>query len=285
MIQVNPGEKILVLYQLDNPADFSTTYHVRAIVRNSLTGNTLATLTLDRSSGRYSLAYQVSSVKNLHFDIEVQVFADAGFTDTGTPYGVQNTQYIVNQFWTREIAGFGGGGISDEKLRQVLVDVLGTQKQPEPQKQDVRIEKVHFAEFESAIDRLRESIETLPEPEKVDFEPVLTAVKKVDDSVKALPSPTPETDLQPVLNRIDETTGNLELQNRQDDILKRMKEFFSQDIDAMKKDQKTLISMFRSIAFMTLQPGKEKAFNEEEDTENPQKAKLPRKGRFNKEEK
>lgn len=236
-IQVNPNETIALVYQLNDPNDFATTFYIRATIRNSISGATLTTKDLTVvSNGRYTSSYQVPNFNELQFDITTDIYEDSGYTSRSLKYSVETARYIADQRWN---IGLGGAraGIGRETVKEVVTEALGALLGAMPSS-ETKIKYVNYGEFVKGFEALRSSIEALPKPERVDFSPVLTELRKVSGQIGQLPKFEP-TDLSPVISAIHALDLS-RLEDRTGEVLKAIKDFFITDM-------KDLRGMFEKI--------------------------------------
>lgn len=208
MISLQPREHFAIVRVLGDHTD-STTYYVRATVRDAITGVTLETLALnDLGSRRFTYNYQVpadSSGLGKYIDITTEVFTDSGYTTKASTYSDENETYLV---WDR-ISGMKRGGgdapaIDYKKIAKIMSDCMKGMEMP-----NMDLEPVLKAlqSLQTAVD----SIE-VPEAEKVELEPVMAKMEEIIgkikksevaiiDEVQAKEIPEQkETDLSPVID-------------------------------------------------------------------------------------
>src|SRR5438552_2121522 len=99
MLQLNPLEDFTIARGLEDHTD-STTYYVRAVVRNAKTDDAIATVTLDdKGDGhRFTKKWQVPADQTgLGFYILVMtsVYTDSGYTTKSPNYGDKYETYLV----------------------------------------------------------------------------------------------------------------------------------------------------------------------------------------------
>jgi hypothetical protein len=201
-MNVNPNSSLRIIRQLSDPYD-SGTYYVRAVVRNSATGDVLDTIDLtDSGSQRFVGTYQTgadASGSGFYIDVTTYVFTDAGYTTASENYSIESNVYHVIQQWNHA-AGLGGGlDVNYEKVRRIVQEELGKLVIPEPiQPRDLTPELLGIER------RLKESVGAIkiPEQKEVDLEPVKQEVRSsVDNAINTLllavdaKEVTPATDL------------------------------------------------------------------------------------------
>lgn len=164
----------MILKQLGDHTDV-TTYYVRAVIKNSISGETLATVNLIDSGGgsrRFYYLYEVPadvSEEGFYIDILTSVYTDSGYTTKSSLHQDDLEQYLV--FDRTKRLGGGGGGVD--------VDYR-------------KIEKI-----------LEKTIKPLAKTETLDLGPVLAQIKGVFEAVRAIKVPIPEKlDNTPVIARV-----------------------------------------------------------------------------------
>lgn len=220
MIQIRPSSTFPIVRQINDPTD-ATTYYVRAVIRDSISGVTLDTVNLvDQGGQRFTYNYpapQDGSGFGRYIDITTTVYSDSGYTTRTGIYADENQTYVVKEY-TGNLGGSGGGGsdVDYKKIREIVKDVIdGQEKMEMPEMPKM---KDHMPEMKAIESRIIGAIDALPKPEKqkeVDLTPVLSSV---DDAVNTLliaidqKEVTPETDLSPILNAlpVQELVGALE---------------------------------------------------------------------------
>lgn len=206
---LSPQEQFVIVRQLSDPADVSGRF-VRAVIKNSLTSDTIQTLNLtDQGSGRFRVVYEVpADVSGLGFyiDVATHVYTDSGYTTPDTVYGSESETYLV--FNRARLGGSSGGGPDVdykkiEKMLRVMADGLPKFEKPESL-EPVKAQLKDILMEIKAID--------IPEPEKLNNTPVIEAITDSNKIIiKAIEDKTvtPVTDLTPVLEKIDKKEPDL----------------------------------------------------------------------------
>lgn len=211
MLSIRPGSTFPIVRQIADPTD-SATYYVRAVVRDSVTGDTLATVNLtDQGNQRFTYNYTAPSDGSglgRYIDVTTTVYSDSGYTTRTGIYADESQTYMVKE---NEVH-LGGGGSVDvdyKKIRTIVKELLDEQEDdteevetPEaPEQEDLKpVLSALETRILSAIGGIK-----IPQPERVDLAPV---TDKVDESINTIlmavdsKEVTPETDLTPVLNEI-----------------------------------------------------------------------------------
>lgn len=180
-IPLQPQETFAIVRQLQDHTD-SSTYYVRATIRDSKTDELLETLNLTEKGSntrRFSRNWQVSpdpSGLGRFISILTEVFTDSGYTTKASNYGDEMQTYkVIDQ--TRS----GGGGSLG-----VVVD---------------------YKKIKKMIDEGVESIPKPQAPSKVDLKPVMKAISKTEKAVKSIKMPAipkqAELNLQPVISQLN----------------------------------------------------------------------------------
>lgn len=218
-MQLEPREFFTIARQIADHTD-STTYFVRAVVRNARTDALLETVDLtDQGSQRFSKEYQVpadTSGLGFYISITSSVYTDSGFTTKSENYGDEANIYLVQQ--RNQNLGGGHSVFTDfGKMKEILdVGIADTiDKIPKEEKQDVHsiihsIVGAGIAELkeefrsinipeqkETDLSSLEDKISAsgrgilaaianihIPEPEKLDLTEALTAIKEIKTSLE-----------------------------------------------------------------------------------------------------
>lgn len=221
MISLQPQEQFTIVRQLPDHTD-STTYYVRAVVRNSLTdaiipinGLNYVNLT-DKGSRRFAKTIQVPpdvSGLGLFIDILTAVYTDSNYT-TRSDHGDELEQYLVFDRFKNHGGGGGSTDVDYKKIDKMLDRVI----KAIPKASELNLEPVL-----SGLQEIKAEIKAIdiPEPEKLDNTPVIAAIKQsqevivkaIDDKeVTEVPDITTtlervlehEQDLSPIINKIEE---------------------------------------------------------------------------------
>ncbi len=199
MISLQPYEQFVIARQLQDHTD-ATTYYVRAVVRNSITGAILKTinLTADVSDPRrFTKVYEVpADVSGLGFyiDITSSVYSDSGYTTKATTYGDELESYLV---YDRTQKGGGGGADVDyKKIEKILLQTM---------KPLIDRKEIDLGPVLSEIRGVMSAVDAIEIPE-LDNSPVIKVLGDTKEIiVKAISEKpvTPVTDLKNVLDMID----------------------------------------------------------------------------------
>lgn len=209
MLSIRPGSTFPIVRQIADPTD-SATYYVRAVVRDSVTGDTIATVDLvDQGNQRFTYNYPAPSDGSgfgRYIDVTTTVYSDSGYTTRTGIYADENQTYMVKE---NEVhLGFGGGGadVDYKKIRTILKELLDEHEKMEmpeiPEQKDIT---PAINALETRILGAINGIE-IPQPEKIDLTDVIS---KVDEAINTLliavdsKEVTPETDITPVLSQIE----------------------------------------------------------------------------------
>lgn len=187
---LEPREIFTIARQIGDSHIDSTTYYVRAVVRNARTDASLETVNLtDRGSGRFSNTYQVpadTSGLGFYISITTTVYIDSAYSNKSQNHLEEVNTYLV--YRRRPIVGGGGGGLTEEQIRKIVRAEL-TEAVKEAK-------KIDFSGVLKAIQGIR-----IPEQATLDISPVFTQIQALADAVRAIP--TKHQDLSPI-------TGSME---------------------------------------------------------------------------
>lgn len=210
---LQPQKNFTVVRKLSNHTD-ATTYYVRAVVRNALTDDILATLDLVKKTGeqRYTKDWQVPADpqgQGTQITIETSVYTDSGYTLKSENYGDEVADHIIRND-TRRLGG--GGGIDAFTVRSIIQEELDKRKPapiefpeiPTPKEYEMRWDEVF-----GAIAELRDAVERI-QPTNL-----TTVYNGLDALARAISEKevTPKTDLTPVLERLDDIEESGEMKH------------------------------------------------------------------------
>ena len=239
-MQLEPREFFTIARQIEDHTD-STTYFVRAVVRNARTDTLLETVDLtDQGSQRHSKEYQVpadTSGLGFYITITTSVYTDSGFTAKSANYGDVAETYLV-QARNAHLMGGGHSVFTDfGKMKKILDVGLDAQAKKFPQPAEVK--DIDFqGMLNVVVQRLAEmvsgiKIPEIPEQKEVDLKPVTDAIENSKTAVISavgnidIPKQV-QTDLTPVLEAIK----NVEVKINKEDVDKA--------IEAVKLLEKTI---------------------------------------------
>ncbi len=267
MMQLRPQEVFTIVRGLEDHTD-SATYYVRAVVRNARTDALIATVDLvDQGDGhRFTYNYTVppdTSGEGFYISIVTSVYTDSGYTSKSANYGDSFDTFLIEQRLNGNSSHSGGSEVDYKKIQKMIEDAI--KKIPAPEK--VTIPSVDFAPLARQFEVLKKAIETikLPENEKVDFTLVLAKLDEVSKTVKKSVEDIdiPEPDYGPVVSMVNEQKAMWDEAHQQiNDVLERIKPFFTKDVDDIKELVSGLDKKLDGIAYVTLPPLKEKETEE-----------------------
>lgn len=262
-MQLEPREYFTIARGLEDHTD-STTYYVRAVIRNARTDALIETVNLtDNGNRRFTYPWQVpADPSGLGFYILVTttVYEDSGYTTKSSLYGEKFEEHLVQTRPNPNVSfgGPGGADVSYKKIREIVKDELGKLELPTPEKpQQIDLEPVSDA-LQAILTEVR-GID-IPKAEKPDLGPVLKAIEGLRGAIEAIQ--IPETDLTPVLAAIAELQSTLDTASLDKTseaatgILERIKQFYGMDIEEVKAAIAKLEEQLSGIAYFALQPGK-----------------------------
>jgi hypothetical protein len=226
MIHIRPVGYFPIIRQVADASD-SATYYVQAVIRDSVSGDTLATVNLtDQGAQRFTYNYPTPadpSGQGRYIDVTTTVYADSGYTTRTGVYADENATYLI-----KEDAQLGGGigmgeTVSYLEIRKIIKQELEKLELPTQEKPvDITpklkaLETVLRSEIQTAFASIR-----IPEQVKPDLDSVVSQVNTaLDNAVNTLliavdnKEVTPETDITPVLQAIQELPINDMIQTLQ----------------------------------------------------------------------
>lgn len=196
-VVLHTAANFTVVRQIANHTD-STTYYVRAVIRNAYTDVILATLDLeDKGDQRFKKDWKVPndpSGEGFYVSIVTSVYSDSNYTTKSENYGDEENTYLVED---RVLAGrgAGGGGADSRTVRRILKEELENFA-PEP----VKLPSFPKDRTDEVLKQIKElAVSLKPEkPEKVDLFPIQSALLELYRAIDKK-EVTPATDLAPVL--------------------------------------------------------------------------------------
>lgn len=205
MLQLHPRESFTVVRQLEDPFDTST-YYVRAVIRNAKSDALIETLDLvDKGNRRFSKSWLVPadvSGQGFWITILTTVYTDAGYTTKSENYGEKMETFLVQERYNANLGGIGvGPDINYKKIRKIVEEVVVENKQEMPEipkvievvKEKVIVPEVNIPPFPSLDPLLTEIRATkkaiddkvIPEPEKINLLPIIDKMIDLVDDLKS----------------------------------------------------------------------------------------------------
>jgi hypothetical protein len=222
-MQLHPREQFTLTRQLNDPA-IVTTFYVRAVIRNAKTDTVIDTVNLtDKTGQRFTKQWLVPadpSGQGFWISIVTSVYTDSGYTTKSTDYGDEACSYLVQERYVFNPNYPVGPDIDYKKIKKMIDEAIKKIEIPEQQVQVVTKEVVK----EVKVPEVR-VVETQQKP---DFTEVLREIravgKKVDDKEVTEVPEMKETDLSPVIDRVNKmesyTRDTLDKMNTKLDTLK-----------------------------------------------------------------
>lgn len=206
-MNILPQSTLRIVRQLTDPFDTDTNY-VRAVVRNSTTGDVSATINLtdqtgQRFTGQYTTPPDISGM-GYYIDVTTSVYTDSGYTTLNTNYAIEAHTYFIHE----EKVHLGGGGVdvNYDKIRKIVREVLDEQEKTElPEIRDLTPELL------ASERRIKESVTSavssirIPEQVRPDLDGAVSRITtSLDEAINTLllavdrKPVTPKTDITPV---------------------------------------------------------------------------------------
>lgn len=227
-MQTEPQNPIPLVYKITDPLLFSTTYYVRAIVRNSLTGDTLNTVNLTRNSTGTRYTGQVNAPADptglgLHIDITISSYSDSGYSTyaDGLPE-------VLDKYWVRSapqsFGGFSSGSDVDyKKIKEIVKAEISSILTPISDNIKSLLSRKGVNSLEKELKNINkivlnieqcmtsEADDSEEEDKPMDFSPILTALATSVNNIlsKISENKFTPTNLNPVLEQLVTLATNI----------------------------------------------------------------------------
>lgn len=233
MIQLEPREYFTIVKQIGNHTD-STTYYVRATIRNARTDALIDTVNLaDKGNRRFTYNWQVpADVSGLGFYISIlsEVYTDSNYTTKSSRYADEMNTYLIQ---TRNKSTGGGGGVDVDykRITKIVSDLnkelLSEVKIPTPV---VNVEKTDLGEVLKSLKTIQKGVDKVcnKEDEKIDLRPIVDSIKALhkemcDSFESILNKKEKEIDFSPIL-KVLEKEQNSEIKDSLNKLIECVKE-------------------------------------------------------------
>ena len=198
-MQVEPQTTLPLVYKINDPALFANTYYVRAVIRDTLSGTTLETINLTRSSDGSRYTGQTSAPADgagtgKHIDITVSVYSDSGYTTYVDGLAEIIDKYVIKA-QAVSFGGSGGANIDYQKIKEIVVKVVDEKL---GEKETVEDEGVDLSPVISEIQSLKKIIKERKEFKETDLSEIVQGLFAIKSLITNLPKPPKETDLSPL---------------------------------------------------------------------------------------
>jgi hypothetical protein len=252
-MQLTPREYLTIARGLEDHTD-STTYYVRAVIRNARTDALVDTINLvDKGDRRFTYNWQVpadTSGQGFYILITTIVYTDSGYTTKAENYGEKIEEHLVQErFNPIAHGGAGGADVSYKKIREIVKDEVSQIVFPTIPK---------FPEFPklqpvlNGIAELRNDIKGIKIPEP-DFDGIEFRLNSLEKEIKAIE--IPETDLNPVMSQINALKEDI--QPISDSVDKNNKTLSSNILSRIEILEKMIMDLkkeFSNIPFVAISP-------------------------------
>ena len=247
-------QNFTIVRQIPDHTD-STTYYVRAVVRNAYTDTILATLNLDDKTGqRFKKDWRVPadpSGEGFYVSIITSVYTDSAYTTKSASYGDdENTYLVIDRKTSGGGSSVGGvyGGPSLRDIRDVIKEEIEKRKAkpfniPEVKKKKKKEYEMRWDDILKAIKTLERSIADLPQ-EMIVLEPVIDAIREVEGKIDSIE--IPKLDLSPIEVQMKKDRKQNSIQNER--IISLLKTFIKEFGTKVKQ---TFKDAFNDANFIT----------------------------------
>lgn len=205
---LQPLEDFVVARGLEDHTD-STTYYVRAVIRDAKTDVVITTLDLtDQGDGhRFTKKWQVPADQTglgFYILITSSVYEDSGYTTKSQNYGDKYETYLVQQRMNPLLGGGGGGADLDYKrVRKIVEEAVSAKLAEAPQPEPVNLDFFRQPIL-NALSGLRNDIQAVDIP-PADFSGVEYRLGLLEKAIKEIP----KDDDSAVLKKLDDVEQNL----------------------------------------------------------------------------
>lgn len=211
-MQLHPREKFIVTRQLQNPY-ITDTFYVRAVIRNSKTDATIATLDLvDQTGQRFTKEWLVPADPTglgFYISIVTSVYDDSGYTTKSQNYGDEETTYLIQDRYVWNPNYPVGPDIDYKRIKKMIDEAVAKIHIPEPLEQ-----KVVTVTKEVVREVRIPEVQVVESQKSPDLSPVLKAIeavsKKVDDKEVTKVPEFPKVDFTPVLKAITQSSNDIQ---------------------------------------------------------------------------
>lgn len=267
MLQIEPRKYFPLTWNVPDPTD-SNTYYVRAyiyIFNSAGERSTLEEVDLtDNGDQTFIYRYQMpadSSGQGRPVIVHYKAFTDSGYTTEQALYAQPpEEKYLIKKPSTSGGGFFGGSDINYKKIRKMLKKELkNIPKFPDIKETnlDPILESIVKNKVIVDLDPVLMAIKNIPEPERVNLEPVLDAIEQKETDLSGLFDGIRNLSKAIDKAKLDKAERNIE------GMFNRIKKFFTDDINEIKKTANELIKRFDQISYLTLNSVPEKKEREE----------------------
>lgn len=232
---IQPQKQFLIDYRINNPVDTGT-YYVRAVVKDSVSGDTLATLNLTDNGNKYFSYLWVTPADPSNFGRQIvihkTVYSDDTYETVSPNYGTTTENYIVRALPSQFNMGAGyGSGVSKRDLEEIVQKHVSSIVIPEP--------KTDLTEVLNAIGGVKEG---LWERFKQKL-PKIVKIGEQADSISAINDATLKTvdTLKELLNSVDKKlrTAVEEIRDEKESAKDELRDYFYEAIQSALEDFKS----------------------------------------------
>jgi len=270
---IQPREYFPISRIIPDPAD-TTTYYIRAVIRNAKTGVTIATVNLaSQGNNLYANTWQAvpdPSGRGLFITITTSVYLDSGYTTKSPVYGEDTDTYLIYdrfnfvQALGSQIAAIleghtGGADVDYKKIRKIMESVVKENLKTETIVQQVEAPKTLendlvielLGKISLKLDTLDNKENTEP-AEKLDYEKILAPIRALESSVmsavKSIEVSKP-VELQPVIQLLELIKKGIEA-DTDSEILDNLAEIKI----AVEKQPDAVLTLLQSIEKLVTPP-------------------------------
>lgn len=269
-MNILPQSTLRIVRQLTDPLDSGTNY-VQAVVRNSTSGDIVATINLtdktnQRFTGEYTTPPDISGM-GYYIDVTTSVYTDDAYTTLNTNYAIEAQTHFIHE--QRVHMGGGGADVNYDKVRRIVKEVVEAQEKPKaPIVKDLTPEMRRMEE--RIKDSVTQAVSSIRFPEQVrpDLDGVVARVNETVENATNMvlmsieqKEVTPQTDLTPILDAISALPNEQMIVTTQElqAMVTVLQELVNtqQDVDAMRMAAEEFMGKVSPRTITTPKPQKE----------------------------
>lgn len=261
-MQLTPREYFTIARGLEDHT-ITTTFYVRAFIRNARTDELIDTIDLTDSGDhhRYTKPWQVPadvSGQGFYILITTSVYTDSAYTTKSTDYADRYDEHLVMDRFNANLSGHGASGpdVDYKKIEKMISTAIGTIPKSElPERVDVAPVVEQLGQIKDLVTSVKDVCVALSSKQmpKLDLSPVLAELRGLEGKLKIGEAmELSSKNLKEIGASINEAfeddrdklVGAIESMER---MLERIKDFFGPEVDGIVKGMEELKAEFDRI--------------------------------------